>query len=437
MVHYADIAMRKFALVALFLGVTSGWSQTPAYKGPGSCNGSSCHGNTRAAPESESAMLGNEYATWASRRRDGSVVDKHSGAYAVLANDRSRRMAKLLDDAPGNRAKIGDPQNAPRCLACHSVGSPQKADGVSCEACHGPSAAWLGPHTAANSHAASVQAGMVETKDLVTRSKICLECHLGTTKERRVDHELIAAGHPDLAFELDTFSAAMPMHWRDPKPSAGNTAPRARVWAVGQAVALAEGMKMLAADADGANWPEFSHLECYQCHHDLRADSWRIQQGYGGRKPGTLQPNLARFEVLRVLVGESARDRRDAFESAFTALGNDTSAHIGDGKAIAGLATTVERQASALAVRFTSQDFTAESMHAIIRALAAESPRIARSGVHSAEQLTMALDSLSAASSVNRASSIDALYDYLEHPSVYQPQEFAALFRKAAAIAAP
>jgi len=59
-------------------------------------------------------------------------------------------------------------------------------------------------------------------------------------------------------------------------------------------------MRLLGSHAE-KSWPEFSDLECYQCHHDLRADSWRIQRGYGNRKPGSLQVNLARFEVLRDL----------------------------------------------------------------------------------------------------------------------------------------
>jgi hypothetical protein len=56
--------------------------------------------------------------------------------------------------------------------------------------------------------------------------------------------------------------------------------------------------------------------------------------------------------------------------------------------------------------------------------------------VHSAEQATMSLDSLTAAYSGQQAeqnSNTAPLYNYLEHPSAYQPGEFAALFKKAAA----
>ncbi len=61
---------------------------------------------------------------------------------------------------------------------------------------------------------ASLQMGMYDTKNLVKRAEKCLSCHVSDA-ERNADHELIAAGHPDLLFELDTFTALLP-------PTGGN-----------------------------------------------------------------------------------------------------------------------------------------------------------------------------------------------------------------------
>src|SRR5579872_6869298 len=271
---------------ALFLLTVAGMAlaQTPShpYVGAGGCQSSNCHGGATPLPESQSRILGNEYKTWA-------VEDKHSIAYKKLTEPRAKRMAEIL--------KIKDAATDRRCTVCHVVGSPEKSlsDGVACEACHGPAGDWLGSHIQPNSRPDSVRRGMTDTKSLDVRANTCLSCHLGAG-DRVVDHELIAAGHPDLAFELDTFTFAQPSHHRETKPSGGNTLPRVRAWAVGQSVALADGMRLLAVHAD-KSWPEFSDLECYQCHHDLRADSWRIARGYGSRKPGSLQVNMARFEV--------------------------------------------------------------------------------------------------------------------------------------------
>lgn len=277
---------------------------------------------------------------------------------------------------------------------------------------------------------------MIDTKVLRVRAETCLGCHLGT-KDKVVDHEMIAAGHPDLNFELDTFSAAQPAHYRAAKPSPGNSAPRVRVWAVGQATALAEGMRLLAARA-GKNWPEFSELECYQCHHDLRLDSWRIQRGYAGRKPGSLQANLARTEVVRVLVRVAAPEQKDSLEAAINQVAAAVADRISGVDAIAQAAARAAQQADALVVRFEKQDFTADAARSLVRALTADIGRIANSGVHSAEVAAMSLDALLAAITGNSPTAQAAMapvYDFLEHPSTYQPATFAALFRKAAGAA--
>ncbi len=414
------IPLRKLALILI-----PGWwlavAQTNHYTG--GCASSNCHGGTSALAEKDSRILGNEYSIWFAR-------DKHSKAYSVLDNDRSKRIAEILN--------LGNPQKAQKCLVCHAAGSPSNSlsDGVACEACHGPAEKWLGPHTQPNSHATSVQNGMVDEGDLRIRTGNCMSCHLGS-KERVVDHEMIAAGHPDLVFELDTFGAAQPMHYREPKPAPGNTLPRVRVWAVGQAAALAHGMTQLASHAS-TSWPEFSDLECYQCHHDLRAASWRIQRGYAGRKPGSLQVNLARFEILRKLAAQSAGDRSGALEAGLAQVTSLVSTRLADGAAIAQAAASVAKQADDLADRFAKQDFNAATARALVKAISADSARIAGAGVHSAEQATMSLDALASAIAGNRPDfqkAIAKLYDYLEHPSTYQPAEFAAQFRQVAAMA--
>jgi hypothetical protein len=386
---------------ALILLAIAGWALAqPAphgFIGAGGCASSNCHGATTALPAGDSRILGNEYAYW-------SVSDKHARAYQGLVEARGKRMAETLGIADAARDK--------RCTACHVAGSPEKtrSDGVACEACHGPAEPWLGPHTRQNSHEASVKAGMIDTKNLEIRAKTCLACHLGVPGQE-VDHELIAAGHPDLAFELDTFTAAQPAHHRPPPP-----AMRQRAWAVGQAVALAESMRLLAAHAE-KSWPEFSDLECYQCHHDLRSESWRIQRGYAGRQPGALQLSAARLEIVRALVSAIAPQERAALESAAARL---------NAASPAAAAKAVERIAGALAARFQKQDIDAA---AVLRAVAAGIQRIADGGVNAAEQATMTLDALGA-----NPDATAPLYNYLEHPSLYRPGEFAALFRKAAAL---
>jgi hypothetical protein len=387
--------MRQALILLAIAGYMLAQPAPHGYIGAGGCASSNCHGGTTALPAGESRILGNEYAHW-------SVSDKHARAYQALTEARGRRMADVLG--------IADAAHDKRCTVCHVAGSPEKtrSDGVACEACHGPAEHWLGPHTRQNSHEASVRAGMTDTRNLEIRAKTCLACHLGVPGQE-VDHELIAAGHPDLAFELDTFTAAQPAHHRP-----ASNAMRHRAWAVGQAVGLAESMRLLQSHA-GKSGLEFSDLECYQCHHDLRSESWRIQRGYAGRKPGTLQVNTARIEMVRALLSVLSPEERTALDSA--------AARLNSAAPLA--AKAIEHIADSLAARVQKQDIDPA---AVLRAVAGNIQRIADGGVNAAEQATMTLDALGTNSEATAP-----LYDYLEHPSLYRPSEFVTLFQKAAA----
>jgi hypothetical protein len=380
-------------------------AQSPAYIGAGGCSSSICHGAAAEAGPAESRIRGNEFTIW-------STQDKHARAYQVLTDDRGKRMTAIL--------KIADPVHDKRCALCHVMGSPEKSlsDGVACEACHGAAEKWLGPHTQKSSHETSVRNnGMTDTKDLAVRAKTCLKCHLGSG-DQMVDHDLIAAGHPDLAFEMDTFTFAQPAHHRLPAASM-----RVRAWAVGQTTALAEQMRLLSAHT-AKNWPEFSDLECYQCHHDLRKDSWRIARGYGSRRPGSLQVNTAHFEIVRDLVSVAAPDERNALESGLARL----SANVFDAVGTAQAARAVEKIADSLTDRFQKQDIDAA---AVLKTVSGGIDRIAAAGVNAAEQATMTLDTLGTAMGRN-PDFTRSLYDYLEHPSAYKPSDFVARYQKAA-----
>ena len=179
------------------------------FNGPGGCASSSCHGSI--LPKTVTRIPQNEYSIWAGQ-------DKHARAYQVLSNDVSVRMGKIL----GLKTPPSENQ---KCLACHAlaVAPEQRAqsfeidDGVSCENCHGPASGWLGPHTVKGWEAKSAEEkdklGMRVLTDLAVRSHTCLHCHVGT-EEKWVDHQMIAAGHPDLTFELNLFSSVMPRHWK-------------------------------------------------------------------------------------------------------------------------------------------------------------------------------------------------------------------------------
>ena len=203
------------------------------------------------------------------------LLDKHAKANAALTNDVSKRIGRILGLRPNTSAK---------CLDCHSLSAqPEQQtrsfdshDGISCESCHGPASNWLGPHTTKGwTHPRSIELGMVDVRDPIKCTETCLSCHLGTAS-KWVDHEMIAAGHPDLYFELDSFLAAMPKHW---KPSEDDPWAEVRFLTAGAAVQLRENMRRIARETIGPNTPNSTVSPATTIFHR--------QKVAGGRNAGT------------------------------------------------------------------------------------------------------------------------------------------------------
>jgi hypothetical protein len=408
--------------------------ETGKYSGPGSCASSNCHGGV--TPKGLVRIAQNEYSIWAAQ-------DKHSRAYNVLSNPTSIRMGKLigLEQAPNKSDK---------CLACHAlnVHSEQRAqtfqsidDGVSCESCHGPAVGWLGPHTLkGQSHEQSLRLGMYDTRDLAKRTDRCLTCHLGTP-EKEVDHVMIAAGHPDLTFELESFSSSMPRHWRP----AQNASPWLSVQelAVGQAITLREGLRRLDRRASGPNWPEFSEYECFACHHSLTTPqaSWRQAQGYNGRTPGAPVWNPARYAVLRSIAAAVDPSTANQLVAELDKI-EQLSGKPGSNDQLASIAKNAAGIADRVAQRIQAQPYDQQLTLRLLQSLTGDADMIAAQGERSAEQAYMALDSLSLAYARNQKLSnetelraaIDNLFQLLQNPSAYNAPRFAAQMQKVGAL---
>lgn len=414
------------------------------YIGPGSCAATSCHGSVK--PVAGSRILQNEYSTWI-------LQDKHSRAYQALTSDVGERMARIL--------KLGSKaEESPKCLNCHALyTTPEQrgrnfeiSEGVSCENCHGPASAWLGPHTTREwTHEKSVAAGMTDTRNVIHRTEKCLQCHLGT-KEKFVDHEMIAAGHPDLYFELDSFSAVMPRHWKEPRESApGQPAEDAtwvgvRDWSTGQAVQLRAAMQRLSWRAKGERgdkkdvWPEYSELSCFACHHALgpAKDSWRQAHGYDGRRPGDPAWNESRYVIFRLLAKQVDPSSAQELDRQLDAVSQEMSKLNPDRHAVVNSAETSIPLAQALAERLATLQYDRAGTLRLMQAITADADEISLADERAAEQATMALDSLYIAYSKDAKpgnaaeirAAINELFQQLENPSSYNADQFAAAMRR-------
>jgi len=407
------------------------------YIGPGSCAATSCHGSVK--PVADSRILQTEYTTWI-------LKDKHSRAFQALTGAVGERMARIL--------KLGGKaEESPKCLACHALyTAPEQrgrafeiSEGVSCENCHGPAAAWLGPHATRDwPHERSVAQGMQDTRNVIHRTEKCLECHLGTEK-KFVDHEMIAAGHPDLYFELDSFSAVMPRHWKEPRESApGKPAEDpnwigVRDWSAGQAVQLRAAMERLTWRAKREQkdvWPEYSELSCTACHHSLvpAKDSWRQEHGYAGRRPGDPAWNASRYLVFRVLARQVDSAAAQELDNYLSAVSIEMSKLNPDRNSVGATAASATPIAQRFAERLATMTYEPAIALRAMQGITQDAETISLGDERTAEQAAMALDSLYIAYSKQRNSSnanelraaINGLFQQLENPSTYNADQFAS-----------
>ena len=208
------------------------------FLGMNSCSSSSCHGGA--------AEKKNECVIWLKR-------DFHSRAFATLTTPRSARLGEIL--------KIDSPKTDASCTSCHAPfqtlaptlqrKSLDATEGVSCETCHGPAESWLRSHTRSDfTHADRINAGMRDLENLYVRANSCVACH------QNISSNLLAAGHPELIFELDGQSVSEPKHWRESTHWSG-----AQTWLVGQAVALREvSWELAKTPGDQKLWEKWSGL---------------------------------------------------------------------------------------------------------------------------------------------------------------------------------
>ena len=399
------------------------------YLGAASCASSNCHGSVK--PRNVYSVKQNEYFTWLKQ-------DKHrTQAYMVLFNKKSAQIAR-------NMHINVEPYKSSICLDCHALNVPKNAqarpldieEAISCEACHGPAGGWIARHTEDGAtHKKSVEAGMTDMRNLVIRAEICLACHLGDSK-KTVDHELIAAGHPQLIFELDNYSQVMPAHWlpfTDKRKKQGlEETDGARAWAVGQAVAFREGMLQLARQARSEDWPEFSAMKCYACHHTLKFGAWRQRRGYKF-KPGLPHWNPAQYAALRQLVKTLAPDERVRLDEQVERLSAEIAKINTPQEIVVKTATGLAQTMNHVIPEIMQAKFNYALEIKLLRQIANDVPYLIEGEVDTVGQAVLAINSLvSATTSRNSALAksginkiVNNLYRDIQDPERFDRAQFA------------
>ncbi|WP_161604433.1 multiheme c-type cytochrome [Roseiconus nitratireducens] len=281
--------MRWLAIVGLVAGTAGAClGQSSALIGDVTCATTTCHGNRIGAGPKWNHSLSTFLAN-----------DPHALAGLVLTTPASQSIVGRLDADAKYPSRRYDAVLRERCLSCHTTASSADcsggdpiaatmlAGGVSCEACHGPAKDWLHPHQWDGFDASTEMArdaGMRETQSVIGRTETCVRCHVGSRRDddliRDVNHDLIAAGHPALRFDLLIYDRNLPEHWDRTRPNqAGFEQSALRTRQVSRAITLAAAAELAAERAEDSladaslPWPEFTEYDCFACHQTLRTSS--------------------------------------------------------------------------------------------------------------------------------------------------------------------
>lgn len=292
-----------------------------------SCASATCHGSAHPKPV-PSPITGDEYLTWLEH-------DPHSRATRTLDSPEFQRI--LVAVSRDTRDAPATVEVYRRCAACHDpeglahdagknavrdagrVGNAPMPEastnrGIGCESCHGEANSWLAKHYERGvTRGELTKLGLRNLNDLVLRGRVCAGCHVGD-EDRDMNHDMIAAGHPPLRFELAAYHDLIARkHWRE-SDAARRGDFTLNLWAAGQ-VAVADGTLGLTASrarrasriiandatepsepADAASnrlvakapWPEFAEYDCFACHQRLRpvvvSDAARTDRNSGAKR---------------------------------------------------------------------------------------------------------------------------------------------------------
>jgi hypothetical protein len=283
-----------FALALLATCVSSSAGAEPKLLGSLSCSAAACHGSEPV--DSKRALRGEEFVRWLHS-------DPHAKAAQTLAGEKYREILLRVSGRDDGQA---EPQQQARCAKCHdplggtgdhTTISPV-GHGIGCETCHGNAEHWLSRHYERDIERSELTAlGLLDTKNLHVRAKQCASCHVGSA-DQDMNHDMIAAGHPPLRFELSAYHDLIQhKHWNDTRERLEKRDYQAQLWAAGQTASAGARLELLDARCNHSaeQWPELAEYNCFSCHQRIRGNS-----ELAAKRPGLGRPQLSNWNLLFV-----------------------------------------------------------------------------------------------------------------------------------------
>jgi Cytochrome c554 and c-prime len=266
------------------------------YIGRSGCASATCHGGVVG----QGPAWNSSFSAW--EAHDAA----HSGAGNLLLNQQSRNIvARLLQSNTLSGDQESDRSRGPsaslredaiqsllkeRCVSCHAPAAsvswqPGLQEGVSCESCHGPASNWLKLHTlAAPNPDELTKSGKIATKNWNARTENCTRCHVGSRSAdgviRDMNHDMIAAGHPALWFDMSESQLSLPAHWQlEQSKALQKSSTQHEIASLSEhfegrqrtlMAAANLSLERQAANATGhAPFPELAEYNCIACHQSI------------------------------------------------------------------------------------------------------------------------------------------------------------------------
>lgn len=348
-------AMVIAALGVSAIGRAAAADEGAAFIGRASCATATCHGG-----------IAGQGPAWHASAAVWEAVDPHAHAGQVLLNPLSRRIVSALDPESQHSEAALARTLQERCASCHAPALtrwqvPNEKDGkwpltalhaplsagVACEDCHGRASVWQPQHTSKNWTGAErfhPQTGMLDTESPLQRTDICTQCHVGSYTAggsvRDMNHDMVAAGHPALHFDMLKHHHRLPVHWDDQREALGALKPveLARAAEALRSRVLLAALRLSASrQAAGATapQPELSEFDCAACHHALQLESFRQARSSPGAPlwqpwyTAALPLELPREELRmdRSDLAERLRALEKPLEQRAQSLRDDQAAH--------------------------------------------------------------------------------------------------------------
>lgn len=395
----------------------------PKHLGVASCASSLCHGS--AKPTTAYSVAQNEYVTW-------SHFDPHARAYEALLGDRAAVIVRRMSLPPA--------YEAPACLGCHTDNvSPgergprfQITDGIGCERCHGAAENWIASHDDAPkvTHAENLASGLTMLERPSVRAGICLDCHVGNDSEL-ANHRMMAAGHPRLTFELDTFTELWRTsggreHYRvdaDYRQRKAVATP-VETWSAGLVAKIERQQQLIRGPQfhAGAVFPELALFNCYSCHRQMRLKRWADKVG-GDLAPGSLRFDNASLRMMEALMVAREPAPLDALREnvrAWQAAATDSR------ETVVSRSDAIEAIVRGVGERTAARPWTKAEIRAALDDLLAGAKRGDYPDYTSAEQCAMSIVVLLAELGEDRRrdAAIDDLFKVLEDDDRYDAGRF-------------